>query len=117
MIYPSHYANASNHYTGNGEGQTVNGVLFTHPDLHPYEVMYNALLSVTRRTNDPNIHKAKIRPYLQGFTASYLPSGYYIKYGVEEVKAQIKAIADAGYEQWIIWDTMCRYPTEYFAPK
>ena len=44
MIYPSHYANASSGIFGNGVGQTINGVLFTAPDLEPYNVIYQALL-------------------------------------------------------------------------
>ena len=35
MIYPSHYANNSKGMMGNGVGQSINGVLFTHPDPNP----------------------------------------------------------------------------------
>lgn len=46
MIYPSHFANSApkGYSMGNGVGQSINGVMFTHPDLKPYEVVYNTLL-------------------------------------------------------------------------
>ena len=50
---------------------------------------------------------AVVRPWLQDFTASYLE--HYITYGPEQVKAQIQAVYDAGYEEWIFWDAACTY--------
>jgi len=34
---------------GNGKGQSINGILFTAPDLKPYEVVYNVLLKTKDR--------------------------------------------------------------------
>lgn len=116
MIYPSHYANSSTtHYSGNGRGTMINKVHFEKPDLYPYEVMYNALLAGQAVTGQPGY--AVNRPYLQAFTASYLPSGYYIEYGAAEIKAQIQAIRDAGYKEWICWNPRAEYPMAAFDPE
>lgn len=113
MIYPSHYANSSsNHYTGNGEGTNLNGKLFPKPDLEPYEVMYQALVLGKEATEQDRY--AVNRPYLQAFTAGYLPQGYYMQYGAEEIRAQIKAIEDAGYSEWICWNPFGTYPASAF---
>ena len=48
-----------------------------------------------------------MRPWLQDFTASYLE--HYIPYGDEEVRQQIQAVQDAGYEEWILWDAGVSY--------
>lgn len=117
MVYPSHYANASRGSNGNGVGQSINGVLFTAPDLAPYEVVYNSIAKAAKRTGEVEGYKAKIRPYLQAFTARWLPDGYYKKYGVEEVRQQIKAVYDAGGEEWILWDPSNNYLEAYFDKK
>ncbi len=105
MLYPSHFANKSHGTMGNGVGQAVNGVLFTIPDLKPYEVIYNSLVRCKSRISQVEGYKATVRPYLQGFTATYLPEGYYQTYGPEQLRQQIQAVYDAGYEQWIIWNS------------
>ncbi|MCL6573247.1 MAG: putative glycoside hydrolase, partial [Bacillus sp. (in: Bacteria)] len=44
-------------------------------------------------------YKAKVRPYLQDFTASYIKDKkYYQEYGSVQVRQQIKAVYDAGYD-------------------
>ncbi len=102
MIYPSHY------YEG------TMGV--DYPDLHPYETISEAmrcseteLLSV-----NPNGDRAqaKVRPWLQGFTASYLSK--YRNYGAEEIRDQIRAVYENGSDSWIIWNPSCKYPWEAF---
>lgn len=115
MIYPSHYANNSpKGAMANGVGQNINGITFTKPDLEPYKLMYNALLSTKAKISGVPGYKAKVRPYLQAFTAKYLPKGYYQTYGPQQVKEQIKAVYDSGYEEWILWDPNNRYQEEYF---
>lgn len=118
MIYPSHYANAAT--TGvmaNKVGQDINGILFKAPDLEPYKVMYNALMAAKTKISAVPEYKAKVRPYLQAFTAKYLPNGYYKTYGPHEIREQIKAVYDAGYEEWILWDSSNKYQAEYFNKK
>jgi len=118
MIYPSHFANnAKKGSMGNGVGQRINGVLFTHPDLKPYEVVYNTLMVGKERIEKQEGYNLKMRPYIQGFTADYLPSGYWKKYGVEEYRAQIKAVYDAGYDEWIFWNARNDYVEAAFLPE
>ncbi len=113
MIYPSHYANSSTtHYSGNGTGTYLNGTLYKKPDLEPYGVMYNALLLGKPATQQAGF--SAVRPYLQAFTASYLPSGYYQDYKAEQVAAQIKAIRDAGFDEYICWNSKGIYPASAF---
>ncbi len=108
MVYPSHFDKKS---------QTINGINFTKPDLKPYEVVYNTLLVGKKRIDSVEGYNLKCRPYLQGFTASYLGSEYFTTYGVEEYRAQIKAVYDAGYEEWIFWNARNEYVEEAFLPE
>lgn len=50
---------------------------------------------------------ARVRPWLQDFTATWV-SGH-IPYEGEEIRAQIQAVYDAGYEEWILWNASNRY--------
>lgn len=115
MIYPSHYANASNGMFGNGVGQRINGVLFTAPDLEPYNVIYQALLKTKDRISEIPGYKANVRPYLQDFTIK-MTEGYYQNYGKQQVRDQIQAVYDAGYEEWILWDGSNTYTESALLP-
>jgi len=112
MVYPSHYATSKQ----NGTGQEINGVNFDKPDLEPYSVVYNTLLSGKKRL-DKEGTKVTIRPYLQAFTAPWNGAGYYQKYGIEQIRQQIKAVYDAGYTEWILWDPANKYPMDVFEKK
>lgn len=116
MIYPSHYANASNGIFGNGVGQRINGVLFTAPDLEPYNVIYQALLKAKSRISQVPGYKAKVRPYLQDFTIK-MKEGFYQEYGAKQVREQIQAVYDAGYDEWILWDGSNTYSESVFLPE
>ncbi len=108
MVYPSHYA----------YGQIVNKVKFAAPDLEPYNVVYNTLVKGRDRLSKVSDYKAKVRPYLQDFTASWLrPRTMYQIYGPEQVKDQIKAVYDAGYEEWILWNASNKYNEQAFLKK
>jgi len=111
MIYPSHFANRRQ----NGTGQRINGVLFEAPDLKPYEVVYNILVSTSRHL-DEDVPQAVIRPYLQDFTADYLGADYYQPYTAEQVRQQIQAVYDAGFEEWILWNHYSNYSWDAFLP-
>ena len=99
MIYPSHY----------GDGNF--GI--DHPDVEPYRTIRAALklsrqdLESVRKEGE---HQAIVRPWLQDFTASYLKN--HIPYGAKEVRAQIQAVYDAGYDEWILWSASNRYTWE-----
>lgn len=113
MLYPSHFANSSKGTMGNGVGQTVNSILFTHPDLQPYDVVYNSLLKIKSKISAMDNYRAEVRPYLQDFTLK-MADGYYQEYGVEQVKQQIQAVYDAGYKEWIFWDGLNTYTEDAF---
>lgn len=91
MTYPSLYA----------RGQIVNGIKFPNPDLEPYAVVYNTLLMAKDRLSKVEEYRADIRPYLQAYTASWLPAEAHQTYAAEQYRQQIQAVYDAGYEQWI----------------
>nr|WP_288827843.1 putative glycoside hydrolase [uncultured Clostridium sp.] len=96
MIYPSHY----------GDGNF--GI--DHPDTQPYDTIRAALkLSRTdlEKTKPEGARQAVVRPWLQDFTASYLD--HHISYGKKEVRDQIQAVYDAGYDEWILWSASNRY--------
>lgn len=96
MIYPSHY----------GDGNF--GI--EHPDTQPYDTILAALkmskqdLAKAKKAGE---HQALVRPWLQDFTASYLK--HYIKYGAKEVREQIQAVYDSGYDEWILWSAANKY--------
>ena len=101
MVYPSHYANKT-------FGLDV-------PDLKPYEAVKGALdtsASTIERTKDDSVHYGKVRPWLQGFTANYLVE--YKTYDVNEYKEQIKAVEDAGIEEWLFWHPGGAYKWDAF---
>ncbi|WP_106534756.1 putative glycoside hydrolase [Planomicrobium soli] len=88
MIYPSHWTS----YFG-----------IAKPDLEPYK-----LVSEYAKVENKKLGELKnpptSRPWLQDFTASYLGSGNYMKYGKAEVEAQIKALNDNGIEEYLLWN-------------
>lgn len=54
--------------------------------------------------------RAQVRPWLQDFTATWVKG--HINYGADEIRAQIQAVYDAGYEEWILWNASNRYTEE-----
>ena len=105
MVYPSHYA----------VGQIVNNVRFLKPDLDPYGVVYNTMLKAKSRIAQIQDYKAKMRPYIQNFAAPWLGKGYYQPYRETQVKEQIKAIYDAGYDEWLVWEATNSYSLNAFS--
>ena len=97
MIYPSHYA------AGNFG--------LEHPDKQPYETILGALnkskAELTKEAQESG--QAIVRPWLQSFTASYLGEGNYIPYNAETTREQIRAVYDAGYDEWILWSASANY--------
>jgi hypothetical protein len=88
MIYPSHWTS----YFG-----------ISKPDLEPYKLVAEYAKVETRilaKLKNPPIS----RPWIQDFTASWLGSGNYKKYGKQEVEAQIKALNDQGIKEYLIWN-------------
>lgn len=115
MIYPSHYSDGN--------------FGLDHPDLHPYESVRAALqkseeaLALYQQSapegtapatasslKKPSIYgqgQAVVRPWLQDFTASYLKK--YMPYGDAQVRQEIQAVYDAGYDEWILWSASNKY--------
>lgn len=99
MIYPSHYSDGN--------------FGLEHPDMQPYETIMAALAGSKEdlaMSEGDEAQLAAVRPWLQDFTASYLQ--YHIKYGPDQIRQQIQAVYDAGYDEWILWNASCRYSWE-----
>jgi hypothetical protein len=103
MIYPSHYANGSY------------GI--DYPDLEPYLLIKSALEDSKEvlKAKEDGEHQAIVRPWIQDFTATWIAK--HKKYGSDEIKAQIKGVYDAGYEEWILWNGSNRYTFDAFSKK
>jgi len=114
MIYPSHFANEGTGPFGNGVGSIINGELFKRPALEPYGVVYNALAHFTRLMDGNNPTNSVMRPFIQNSTDAFLGEGFYIQYGADEVRAQIDAVYDAGFEEWLVWNNVSVYSEDAF---
>lgn len=100
MIYPSHY--------------NFNEYGIAKPDLDPYNLVYRSLGDAYKRFNklasgDTSVKFAKIRPYLQDFTASWLGKGNYLVYSEKEVTEQIQATYDQNIYDFCLWDPNNKY--------
>ncbi|WP_413382368.1 putative glycoside hydrolase [Alkalihalobacillus sp. 1P02AB] len=93
MIYPSHWTP----YFG-----------IDKPDTQPYELT-KAYAEVENEVLGALDNPPVSRPWIQDFTASWLGSGNYIQYGKEEVEAQIRALNEAGIDEFLLWNASNRY--------
>lgn len=96
MVYPSHYRRGSYGYAS--------------PNTQPYAIVRRALEDAIARSSGL-ANPAKIRPYLQAFTI------YRVRYGPQEVRAQIQAVEDLGLTDWVLWNARGVYPPGAFRPK
>lgn len=97
MIYPSHYAGP------------IWGV--EQPDLTPSPIVAHALNDITIKNEKlaaQGIDTAKVRPWLQCFTATWLHP--HLTYGPIQVREQIEASRSAGYSSYLLWNSASRYP-------
>ncbi|KRF43990.1 putative glycoside hydrolase [Paenibacillus sp. Soil787] len=94
MIYPSHWSNG---YFG-----------ISKPDKEPYKLVTEYMKAEKGKFAQLQTPPLS-RPWIQDFTASWLGSGNYIKYGKVEVEAQIKALKDAGVNEYLIWNANNSY--------
>jgi hypothetical protein len=83
MVYPSHFAKGE---YGIGD-----------PNSAPYHIVQKSLKDYAKRL--PN---KPIRPWLQDFSLG-------VKYGAKEVKAQVKAAKDAGFQEFLLWNAGNNY--------
>jgi hypothetical protein len=97
MIYPSHY------WTGT-YGYKV-------PDQEPYGVAYQSSKDHLVRMEAVN-SKIIMRPWLQDFTATWVKG--YIRYGVKEIHAQLRAMQELGIKEYLFWNAGNKYTEEAF---
>jgi hypothetical protein len=85
MVYPSHY------------GAGWYGI--SKPNAAPYNLVSAAMKETVQRLAGTG---AMGRPWLQDFSIG-------VDYGVAEVKAQIKAAEEQGFNEWILWNASNNY--------
>ena len=94
MVYPSHYA-------AGAFGLEV-------PDREPYQTVFAAMgKSREALAGVDEQDRAGVRAWLQAFTATWVKG--HLTYGGEELRAQIQAVYDAGYTDWILWNAKNSY--------
>lgn len=93
MIYPSHWTS----YFG-----------IAKPDLEPYRLV-TEYAKVENAVLDKLENRPVSRPWIQDFTASWLGSGNYLRYGKKEVEAQIKGLKENGIDEFLLWNAGNRY--------
>ena len=94
MIYPSHWFPE---FFG-----------YVNPDLYPYEII-NAYMDHEKQLLEQVANNVQTRPWLQDFTASYLPYGSYLDYGPNEVQVQINALFEHGIHEYLLWNALGEY--------
>ncbi|MFP4979146.1 putative glycoside hydrolase [Paenibacillus sp. CN-4] len=95
MVYPSHY--------------TTGWFNVKDPDKDPYATIKGSMVDTHKKLDPLGSYKPIIRPWIQDFTASWLGSGHYIKYGKKEVEDQIRAMNDTGVDEYLLWNASNRY--------
>ncbi|HEY3366602.1 MAG TPA: putative glycoside hydrolase [Symbiobacteriaceae bacterium] len=84
MLYPSHY--------------TRGNLGIDNPNASPYQTVFRSLRDARRRLDSAGLtNQTTMRPWLQDFSMGY-------PYGPAEVRAEIQATADAGYDGWLLWN-------------
>ena len=97
MLYPEHYAAGT--------------FGIPDPDKEPYLTVLKSLQAAAARLEEhPNRENIYMRPWLQDFSLRH-------RYGATEIQAQIQAVYDAGFEEWLLWDPRCSYTREAFPKK
>jgi len=96
MVYPSHFAPGT-YKLGN-------------PNAHPYSTIDHALKDMKRRSAGIT-GAAKVIPWYQDFTLG--PPRYY----AEQIRAQMKAGYDNGFQSWILWNPGSRYTESALRPE
>lgn len=96
MLYPSHW-----------ERGNLN---LPNPDRDPYQTILRSLWNGRERLLAAGLTATVIRPFLQDFD-------YKSRYGAEEVRAQIQATYDAGYDEWLLWNAAGVYTEAALQPE
>ncbi|MEK4141419.1 putative glycoside hydrolase [Paenibacillus sp. FSL L8-0333] len=98
MVYPSHYSTG---WFGVKE-----------PDLDPYATIKGSMVDTHKKLDPLGSYKPVIRPWIQDFTASWLGSGHYVKYGKKQVEDQIRALKDENVDEFLLWNANNRYTAD-----
>jgi len=89
MVYPSHYGAG---YLG-----------FDNPAEYPYEVILRTMQMGLEQIPDS---RARLRPWLQDFTLIWVPDDQIVQYGDQQLRDQIRAVADSGTEAgWLLYSS------------
>jgi hypothetical protein len=96
MVYPSHFA------TGTYK--------IANPNAHPYETLDHAFKDMIRRSA-PIAGAAPVIPWYQDFTLGRP------HYHAEQVRAQMKAGYDNGFQSWILWNPRSVYTLDALEPE
>ena len=87
MVYPSHYPHGSF------------GV--EKPNAEPYKIVFAAIHRAHERDLKIGVNVGNhVRPWLQAFSLK----GMTPKYGASELLEQKRAVYDAGYDGWVLWN-------------
>ena len=78
------------------------------PEAQPYDLVRAAMDSAVVRLARTDGAVATIRPWLQAFTLG--PT----QYGAQEMLDQIRAVEDAGLQEWLFWNPDAVYPAGVF---
>ena len=78
------------------------------PNAEPYRTVRAAMDSAVVRLRRTEGAIATLRPWLQAFTEGSTV------YGPEEMREQIRAVEDAGLDEWLFWNPGSWYPAEAF---
>ena len=80
----------------------------SNPDAEPYLVVRAAMDSAVVRLRRTESAIATLRPWLQAFTLGSTA------YGPQQMRDQIRAVEDAGLEEWLFWNSESVYPSGVF---
>ncbi len=89
MVYPSHYPRGSFN--------------IERPNAAPYDIIHIAISRARERDAKLGITGEHVRPWLQAFSIGSP------KYGPHELEEQKRAVYDAGYDGWVMWEPGSRY--------
>lgn len=96
MVYPSHYSSGA-------FGLDI-------PDQEPYQTVLAALSGSREAFSRRGVQNDGVRAWLQDFTATWVTG--HMDYGAEELRAQIQAVYDAGYTDWLLWNAKNSYTAD-----
>lgn len=89
MVYPSHYPPGS--------------FGLKHPNAEPYKTVNAAIEKAHERNLRLGLTGERVRPWLQAFSLGQPP------YTAAEIREQKRAVYDAGYDGWVLWNPGSKY--------